>query len=241
MAAEIRIGTSGWHYKHWLGRFYPPKLPASKMLAFYFEHFNTVEINNSFYRLPSESAFAAWRDATPPDFRFAVKGSRFITHNKKLKDAAPALERLLPNVEALGHKLGPILFQLPPQWQVNPGRLESFLEALPAGHRYAFEFRNETWNIEPVYDLLKRFNAAYCMFHLAGFESPRAITADFTYVRCHGPGGKYQGSYSDTDLKQWAACIRSWSRRLKAIYVYFDNDDSGYAAHDALRFRKLIE
>lgn len=240
MAGEVRIGTSGWHYKHWAGPFYPPKLPASRMLSFYLERFNTVEINNSFYRLPSEKAFAAWRDGTPPNFRFAVKGSRFITHNKKLKDPAPALDRLLPCVEVLGDKLGPILFQLPPQWQLNLERLEAFLQVLPRHHRYAFEFRNQTWNIKPVYELLRRFNAAYCIFHLAGFESPHEITADFAYVRCHGPGGKYQGSYSDADLKEWAARIQAWRRRLKAIYVYFDNDEAGYAARDALRLQDYV-
>src|ERR1051326_5254142 len=190
---RVPIGKSGWHYKHWVGTFYPPKLPPSKMLAFYLQHFDTVEINNSFYRLPSEEAFAAWREATPPDFCFAVKGSRFITHNKKLKDPEPALDRLLPKVDVLGSKLGPILFQLPPQWQINLERLESFLRALPNDYHFAFEFRNETWNVNPVYDLLRRYNAAYCMFHLAGFQSPIEITADFTYVRLHGPGGKYQG------------------------------------------------
>ena len=236
---RVRIGTSGWHYKHWLGAFYPPKLPASKMLAYYLERFDTVEINNSFYRLPSETALAAWRDSTPEQFCFAVKGSRFITHNKKLANPEPSLDLFLPKVDILGPKLGPILFQLPPQWQLNLERLESFLTALPSEHRYAFEFRNDTWNVAPVYELLRRFNAAYCMFHLAGFQSPLEVTADFVYVRLHGPGGKYQGSYSDEDLSIWAERIRSWRRR-RAVYVYFDNDQAGYAVHNALRLRELV-
>jgi uncharacterized protein YecE (DUF72 family) len=235
---EIRIGTSGWHYKHWRGPFYPRDMPASKMLAFYLQRFDTVEINNSFYRLPSENTFSAWRDATPAGFCFAVKGSRFITHNKKLKDPEPALERLLPNVEALDDKLGPILFQLPPQWQINVERLELFLKALPNYHRYAFEFRNATWAAKDVYDALRRHNAAWCIFHIAGFMSSCEITADFTYIRLHGPGGKYQGSYTDEQLKAWADRIHSW-RGLRSAFVYFDNDQAGFAVENALRLRQL--
>jgi len=236
---RVRIGTSGWHYKHWLGNFYPPKLPASKMLAFYLERFDTVELNNTFYRLPSEDALTEWRDSTPAKFCFAVKGSRFITHNKKLADPEPALDRFLPKVEVLGDKLGPILFQLPPQWKLNLERFESFLNALPTEHHYAFEFRNKTWNVDAVYKLLRRHKAAYCIFHLEGFQSPLEITADFVYVRLHGPGGKYQGSYSDKDLSVWADRIQSWRRRKK-VYVYFDNDQAAHAAHNALRLRELI-
>jgi uncharacterized protein YecE (DUF72 family) len=145
--AEIRIGTSGWHYQHWRGAFYPQSCPASKMLEVYLRHFDTVEINNSFYKLPSDSTFACWRDATPRGFCFAVKASRFITHNKKLKDPENALENFLPRAEVLRDKLGPILFQLPPLWRINIGRLDEFLALLPRGPRrhYALEFRNPTW------------------------------------------------------------------------------------------------
>jgi|SRR5579884_3587670 len=240
MAGEIHIGTSGWHYKHWLGPFYPQGLPASKMLDFYLQSFDTVEINNSFYRLPSAETFEAWRKATPKNFVFAVKGSRFITHNKKLGDPEEPIERLFNSVDALKGKLGPILFQLPPMWKVNVPRLESFLRALPRRRQYAFEFRNETWNIAETYATLRRFNAAYCMFHLAGFQSPMEITANFTYIRLHGPGGKYQGSYDDAALGQWAARIQDWRASLKDIYVYFDNDQAGYAVTDALRLKQLV-
>ena len=237
---EILIGTSGWHYRHWRGPFYPQDLPASKMLEFYIERFDTVEINNSFYRLPKPETFAEWRKSTPKDFTFAVKASRFITHNKVLKDPDEPVDRLFASITGLKSKLGPILFQLPPRWKLNLERLEEFLRALPKRRRYAFEFRNETWNAQPVYDLLKRFNAAYCIYHLAGFQSPLEITADFTYVRLHGPGGKYQGSYDDAALHEWAARIADWRRKLKAVYVYFDNDQSGYAAKDALRLKELL-
>jgi len=240
MAGDVLIGTSGWHYRHWLGPFYPADLPASKMLEFYLGRFNTVEINNSFYRLPTPETFTTWRKSTPKDFMFAVKASRFITHNKKLKDPEEPIERLFASVDALKSKRGPILFQLPPTWKLNLERLEDFLRALPKRRRYAFEFRNETWNVQAVYDLLARFNAAYCIYHLAGFQSPLQVTADFTYIRLHGPGGKYQGSYDDAALREWANRIEAWRHSLKAIYVYFDNDQSGYAVHDALRLKKLV-
>jgi len=241
MPAEIRIGTSGWHYKHWVGTFYPQRWPASKMLGYYLERFDTVEINNSFYRLPPESAVTDWYSSTPANFCFAVKGSRFLTHMKKLTDPAPGLEKFFSRADLLREKLGPILFQLPPNWEINLGRLESFLQALPGWHRYAFEFRNPTWNTAELYQLLRTYNGAYCPFHLAGYQSPIEVTADIAYVRLHGPGGKYQGSYDDQALATWAERVRSWREQLKAVYIYFDNDDLGYAAHDALRLRQLLQ
>ncbi|MCU1237530.1 MAG: hypothetical protein JWP63_5497, partial [Candidatus Solibacter sp.] len=175
-ACDIRIGCSGWHYKHWLGVFYPERLPASKMLNFYVQHFDTVELNNTFYRLPGEHGLDVWRESTPPNFVFAVKGSRFLTHMKKLKDAELGIERFFERVDRLGEKLGPIVFQLPPQWEVNAERLETFIEALPAGHRYAFELRNPTWHTEEIYGILRRHNAAFCIFEIAGFRSSCEIT-----------------------------------------------------------------
>jgi uncharacterized protein YecE (DUF72 family) len=241
MACDIRIGTSGFHYKHWIGPFYPPKTPASKMLDFYLPHFDTVEINNSFYRLPTAEAFDAWREATPADFAFAVKASRFITHNKKLKDPEHALENLLPRAAHLGPKLGPILFQLPPHWRVNPERLESLLEILPRDLRYTFEFRELSWITPAIIPILTKFNAAFCIYELAGYHSPLHITADFAYVRLHGSSrGKYQGSYSSERLNFWARLIETWAADLKAIYVYFDNDQAGYAAANALTLKNTI-
>src|SRR5689334_8640609 len=143
---DLRIGTSGWHYKHWVGTFYPPKTPASRMLAYYCRYFDTVELNNTFYRLPPQSGLENWRDSTPAEFCFAAKGSRFLTHMKKLKDPETGLARYFERVDMLEPKLGPILFQLPPHWQVDTARLEAFIEALPPGHPNAFEFRNPTWD-----------------------------------------------------------------------------------------------
>ena len=210
------------------------------MLAHYLQHFDTVELNNTFYKLPAQTSLLTWRDSTPPHFHFAVKGSRFLTHMKKLKDARDGLSRFLDAVDVLEPKLGPILFQLPPNWALDVDRLAAFLALLPQYRRYVFEFRNPTWNTPQTYDLLAQHNVAYCIFDLAGYVSPFQVTADFSYIRLHGPGGKYQGSYSDATLEEWAWKINNWSRRLAAVYVYFDNDDSGHAPRDALRLKALL-
>ncbi len=239
--ANIRIGTSGWHYKHWVGKFYPEKFAASKMLAYYCDRFDTVEINNSFYMLPKIETLSAWREATPRNFEFAIKASRFLTHNKKLKEPENALHNFLPRAEALQRKLGPILFQLPPKWGINLYRLSEFLEALPRYHRYTFEFREPSWMNDSVYELLRKHNAAFCIYELAGFHSPIEITGDWTYIRLHGPGGKYQGSYSDEKLEEWAERIVEWSGKLRSVYVYFDNDQAGYAAFNALALKRMVD
>ncbi|HTU45943.1 MAG TPA: DUF72 domain-containing protein [Bryobacteraceae bacterium] len=215
-------------------------MPASKMLAYYCERFDTVELNNSFYHLPKQPALESWRDSTPEGFCFAAKGSRFLTHMKKLKDPAQGLKRFFEAIDILGEKLGPILFQLPPKWELDLERLKTFVECLPSEHRYAFEFRNATWSVAQVYDLLASHNIAYCIFDLAGTQSPLEVTADIAYVRLHGPGGKYQGSYTESALKEWAERIRKWRRELKAVYMYFDNDEAGYAAGNALRLKALL-
>jgi len=238
--ADVYIGTAGWHYKHWKGPFYPPKLPGKKMLDFYAERFRTVEINSSFYRLPLESGLDNWRECTPPDFHFAVKGSRFLTHMKKLKDPGPGIEKFFERIDRLETKLGPVIFQLPPWWEVNSERLETFLEMLPPGNRYAFELRNETWRSPAIYEILRRHNTAFCIFEIAGTFSGLAVTADFTYVRLHGPGGAYQGSYPDETLQMWAGRIREWSKQLKAVYVYFDNDQAAYAVENALTLEEML-
>ena len=211
------------------------------MLAYYVRHFDTLELNNSFYRLPTIEAFESWRDAAPKNFVYAVKASRFITHNKKLKDPENALDNILPRAEHLGKKLGPVLFQLPPKWKVNLERLEGLLNILPREHRYAFEFRELSWMTPEVNRLLERYNAAFCIYELAGYHSPFDLTADFAYVRLHGPGaGKYQGSYSKAQLRAWARRIQEWATRLKAIYLYFDNDQAGYAPQNALELKQMV-
>ncbi len=240
MSAAVHIGTSGWHYQHWRGAFYPQKLPASKMLEHYTGFFDTVELNNTFYRLPPETGVATWRDSTPKGFCFAAKGSRYLTHMKKLKDPQPGIDKFFSRAGLLGSKLGPVVFQLPPWWEANPARLEEFLEALPRRRRYAFEFRNPTWHTPEIQRILRRRNAAFCIFEIAGFHSDFTLTANHTYVRLHGPGGAYQGSYPDETLEDWAARIRAWTRDLRAIYVYFDNDQGAFAVENALALKRKL-
>jgi uncharacterized protein YecE (DUF72 family) len=211
------------------------------MLEFYCQHFRTVELNCTFYRLPAPGMAERWNESTPDDFCFAVKGSRFLTHMKKLKDPEAGITRFFEPLAGLGSKLGPILFQLPPFWDADPVRLEAFLTMLPSGHRYAFELRNPTWHNPEIQDILRRHNAAFCIFEIAGFRSPLDLTADFTYIRLHGPGGAYQGSYSTADLSRWAGQIQEWKSELKGVYIYFDNDQMAYAAHNALSLECLLQ
>ncbi len=238
---RINIGTSGWHYEHWKGPFYPERIPNGKLLEFYSARFDTVEVNNSFYRLPDEKTLIQWRDTAPEGFIFSIKASRLITHMKKLKDPAKTLPPLLERIEALKDKLGPILFQMPPRWGLDIERLGEFLNALPKKHRYTFEFRDASWFDERVYEKLFRRNIAFCMYDFNRVLSPREITADFIYIRLHGPAGKYAGQYSDEALAQWAGYFSRWIRDVKEIYCYFDNDEAGYAAKDALRLKEMVK
>ncbi len=237
---HVHIGTSGWHYSHWRGPFYPAGFPPAKMLRFYAERFDSVEINNSFYRLPTTEALKLWCKETPENFCFAVKASRYITHNKKLTDPQESVKRFMLQIRKLRKKLGPILFQLPPGWKLNADRLDEFLRALPRKHRYVVECRNPTWNVPEIYATLHRHNSAYCIFELAGFQSPMEITADFAYIRLHGPGNKYQGSYSDEQLHAWARQIQAWRKKLKHVFIYFDNDQAGFAAQNAMKLKQIL-
>jgi uncharacterized protein YecE (DUF72 family) len=242
MRGKLFIGTSGWHYKHWLGLFYPKNLPPREMLEFYAQHFDTVEINNSFYRLPAAATFEAWKQNSPPRFLFAVKGSRFTTHMKKLKDPVSSTEKFFDAVDHLGKKLGPILFQLPPRWRVNTQRLAEFLESIPGGRRYVFEFRDESWYSSEVYELLRKHRASMCIHDLGGKQTPIEVTSDFTYIRFHGPGeAKYAGSYSSAAMKKWAERIKEWQQELSGVYVYFNNDIGGHAIENAKELKRLVE
>jgi len=235
----LYIGTSGWHYKHWIGTYYPPATKENEQLSLYVKDFNTVELNNSFYHLPLSKTFKGWAASTPVDFVFAIKASRFITHMKKLNVLKADVNRLLNRTNKLGEKMGPVLFQLPPRWKVNIERLQQFLQRLNPGYRYVFECRNETWYVDEVYDLLRQHNCAFCIYELAGHKSPEAVTADFVYIRLHGPGAKYQGSYDDATLQTWAYKVKTWQEAGKDVYVYFDNDEAGYAGVNALKLREL--
>ena len=241
MSARLRIGTSGWHYQHWRGSFYPAKLPPAEMLAWYARHFDTVEINNTFYRLPTEEALLRWRQIAPPGFTFSVKASRFITHLKRLREPHDPIELFFSRVELLGDRLGPILFQLPPNWPLNFERLQQFLPALPAKHQYAFEFRDQSWYTAETYALLRRHNAALCLHDWRGMSWPMELTADFTYIRLHGPAGTYQGNYTPGTLRSWAKRIQQWENQLADIFVYFNNDQGGYALKNAKSLQQLIQ
>lgn len=238
---DIHIGTSGWHYEHWRGPFYPEEISNEELLSYYAKVFHTVEINNSFYRLPTEKTFKNWRDRVPDGFIFSVKASRYITHTKKLKDPQEPVANFMKRVEVLEDKLGPILFQLPPRWRVNPGRLREFLEVLPEGFHYAFEFRDSSWFDQRVVDALADQGAAFCIYHLNQRTSPKEVTADFVYIRLHGPDGAYQGKYDISELSGWAGAFSTWERGSKEIYCYFDNDERGYAAEDALKLKEMVE
>lgn len=234
------IGTSGWKYPHWENKFYPADLKKKDQLGFFTEKFSTVELNNSFYRQPTPKNFADWERQVPAGFVYSVKANRYFTHLKKLNVKAGEIENFLSAAESLKHKLGPILFQLPPKWNINVQRLSGFLNLLPKGFRYTFEFRNTSWYQEEVYALLKEHNCAFCIYELAGHQSPVCLTADFVYIRLHGPGEKYQGSYSTDSLMSWAELCRKWMEENKDVYIYFDNDDSAYAAENALELKKIL-
>ena len=238
---KIYIGTSGWHYKHWRGTFYPADIKQDEQFSYYSKHFKTVEINNSFYMLPSVKTFQDWRKASLKDFVFAVKASRFITHMKKLDVDVESIHTFFSHVSFLRDKKGPVLFQLPPKWKVNAERLKTFLSRLPRGYRYSFEFRNHTWYDEKIYKLLEKHNCAFCIYELEFHQSPVEVTADFVYIRLHGPGHKYQGSYSDEVLKKWARLCLRWQKQGKDVFVYFDNDQAGYAAFNAKKLMELTK
>lgn len=234
------IGTSGWHYKHWRGIFYPEHLKESEYLDFYQNHFNTVEINTSFYHLPAEKTVEKWREQAARHFRFSAKGSRYITHMKKLNQPEETLARFFGRMALLGEKLDTVLFQLPPRWQFNHDRLHVFLRTLTTAYRYAFEFRDVSWIRPETYDLLARYNAAFCIYEFDGFSTSREVTADFVYIRLHGPDGPYQGSYSEGTLADWALSIASWTAGGKDVFCYFDNDQNAYAALNAKRLGELV-
>ena len=235
----IHVGTSGWHYRHWKGPFYPVEMRDAQALEQYVRHFNTVEVNNTFYQLPAAETLARWRDAVPSGFQFAVKGSRYISHMKKLKDAQEPLAKFLTRVEVLRERLGPVLFQLPPRWNVNVERLQAFLEALPDQHRFAMEFRDPSWFDDRVYEALAAHGVSFCIYDLQGEVSPREVTADFVYVRLHGPEGAYAGRYDKNTLAGWAGAVSTWSRQGRAVYCYFNNDQEGYAPANAMELAQM--
>jgi len=220
-------------YKHWREVFYPSKLPQSKWLEFYTRHFSTVELNSSFYRLPTEKAFSSWRETSPAGFVYAVKVSRFITHIKRLKDVDEPVDTFLSRARLLEEKLGPLLYQLPPNMRRDDERLDAFLSRLPSGRRHVVEFRHGSWLDDAVFAILRKHNVGVCVFDMPDLSCPLLATADFAYVRFHGATGLYCSRYSDDELEDWARRISELAGGLDAVYVYFNNDAEGYAVENA--------
>jgi uncharacterized protein YecE (DUF72 family) len=243
----IRIGTSGYSYSHWQEIFYPEDVKQSKWLEFYGQHFNTVELNVTFYRLPQEAAFKGWYRRTPRDFLFVVKGSRFITHVKKLKECEEPLGLLFSRCKLFREKLGAILWQLPPSLKADTKKLENFLEQIKiqtqnsdSKLRLAFEFRHQSWFTKEIYDLLKKYNVALCIADSPKWPLSEEVTADFIYLRFHGGKELYGSNYSDNELKKWAEKIKKWRKAGLDIYCYFNNDAYGYAVSNAKKLRELL-
>jgi uncharacterized protein YecE (DUF72 family) len=234
MHQGIHIGCSGWAYKDWKGPFYPADLKDAERLAFYQTKFSTAEINASFYRTPMAAAVQNWADRAPAGFVFCWKASRFITHNKKLLDCRESVDFILGRMAPLGTE-GPILFQLPPSLHLNLERLSTFIGWLPAGRRATFEFRHPSWYDQAVYDLLAANDLSLCISDHHAAPSPWIATASYVYVRGHGPGGRYHGSYEDDQLDAWAGHIRRWRAEGRAVFSYFDNDIRSAAPADAAR------
>jgi uncharacterized protein YecE (DUF72 family) len=240
MSVKYYIGCSGWHYEHWRGLYYPQELPRPKWLSFYAQQFDTVELNNSFYRVPSEKALTTWRESTPDSFIFAVKASRFITHIKRLKNLGSAVDDFLSRAGLLKEKLGPLLYQLPPSMKRNDELLQNFLSSLPPKYRHVIEFRHESWIHEAVFDILRTHNIGLCVFDMPGFSCPLVATSDFAYVRFHGSQGLYSSRYSDEELSRWAQKIARLGQDLKASYIYFNNDAEAFAVENAMKLRSLL-
>ena len=240
MGARIRVGCSGWHYADWEGRFYPRGLPRSAWLTHYARELETVEINRSFYGLPSERAWDAWREAVPRRFRFAVKASRFITHVKRLRGCQEAVTTLLAGAARLGDRLGPVLYQLPPRWRADPERLAAFAAALPRRPRQVFELRDPSWLAEEVLAVLRRERLGFCCFHMPGLETPWIATSRCAYARFHGAGERYAGRYPRADLRRFARRLRELAETAGEVWVYFNNDHRAYAVRNALELREML-
>jgi len=241
MNVHCFIGTSGWVYPHWRGVFYPPELPQSRWYGHYSQCFETVEINYSFYRLPSEKVFDRWQAQAPVGFVYALKANRYLTHLKRLQDIAEPLERFLSRARRLGDKLGPILWQLPPRWHADRVRLENFAALLSPDLTHVFEFRDPSWFTPTVRKVLERFGLGFCIFDLPGLPCPLWVTGDMIYLRFHGIGQRYVGGYGPEGLRLWAERIQDWLVEGRTVYAYFNNDANGQAVTDAQTLRILTQ
>jgi uncharacterized protein YecE (DUF72 family) len=233
----IHVGTSGWQYRDWRGRFYPRELPQRRWLEHYAARFSTVEVNNTFYRLPEAEVFEDWRERTPAGFVVTIKASRYLTHLKRLRDPKEPLERLLMRARKLGPRLGPVLYQMPPRFPVDVGLLQEFLSGLPKEPRSAFEFRDPSWRTDEVLELIDEAGAAWVLADRPSARVEPIVTGGWTYIRFH-QGTQTGPDYRPEKLRRWADRIAEMP--VEDGYVYFNNDQGGAAIRDALRFRDLL-
>jgi uncharacterized protein YecE (DUF72 family) len=251
MHPELRIGCSGWNYRHWRGAFYPPELPTRDWFDYYARAFDTVEVNNTFYRLPEAATFAAWRDRAPADFLFSIKGSRFLTHLKRLRDPEEPVLRLFERACALQDHLGPVLYQLPASQHRDLARLDDFLAVLPrtlgelggtpARHsiRHVLEFRHPSWYVTETQAVLYAHGAVMCLHDMRGSAIFEPVDTPFVYVRFHGPSGKYVGRYDTPRMQYWAELLAAQWRAGRDVFAYFNNDADGMAVVNARELQAL--
>jgi uncharacterized protein YecE (DUF72 family) len=243
--ARPRVGCSGWNYKSWRGRFYPQDLAAARWLPYYAAAFDTVEVNNTFYRRPERGVFARWRAQVPRSFLVAVKASRFLTHMKRLRDPKEPLRRLFSRASALGRHLGPVLYQLPESSHCDLDRLDAFLRALPRSWsntrlRHVMEFRHPSWYAAETFALLNRRGVALCLHDKLGSSIAGPFVGPFVYVRFHGTSGRYSGSYADDELRDWARRLAEQARAGRRVFAYFNNDPEAVAVRNALTLRTAL-
>lgn len=239
--AKVFIGTSGWSYDHWYGKYYPLDLTPSERLSFYVNDFQTVELNASFYRLPFEGMITGWYNRTPADFQFAIKAWRRITHLLKLIDCSEAINVFLDRIKGLKEKLGVILYQLPPSMRKDISRLAEFIDQLPSGFRHSIEFRHDSWVDEETFNLLREKGIAYCIISAPQHTCHLESTADFVYIRMHGITAWYCYNYTKDDLLFWAREIKKFTRQGLDVYCYFNNDFDAYAINNAKELMELVE
>jgi len=243
---QPRVGCSGWNYKSWQGRFYPRGLAPDRWLTYYAERFDTVEVNNTFYRLPERHTFGVWRARVPRNFLIAVKASRFLTHMKRLKEPAEPLRRLFSRASALDRQLGPVLYQLPGSFSVDLQRLDTFLSSLPrvwSSRRlqHVMEFRHPSWYVSETFQLLDRHRVALCLHDMRGSAIAEPMRGPLIYVRFHGATGRYHGSYSDAELDAWARRLAEQARDGRRVFAYFNNDPDAVAVANAHRLRASMQ
>jgi uncharacterized protein YecE (DUF72 family) len=243
MLKKILVGTSGYNYPHWRNVFYPRGVPSSKWLEFYAQHFPSVELNVTFYRLPTKDTFRNWYKTTPGAFRFIIKGSRFITHIKRLRACQKPLRLFLDHAQELKNKLVCILWQLPPSFKYDQRRLHNFIVLLSRhapGYAHSFEFRHQSWFNQSAYQRLRQSNYGLCIADSPSFPTHKVLTADFLYLRFHGGKTLYGSEYSQEELNAWVDTVREWSKRINLLLAFFNNDAHGFAPKNARQFNTLL-